>query len=155
MMEKPDNLGVSVSLWKDLSADLNTIYTRRRRIVWIGYVIALIVSWPLCNLVFADRWWTMILPIILFGMWLRHELTFTSDCFIPLTFTQEHTVPNDDDLDPFYVPFQRVSGKYTEQLASHGVRATVMSDEPGSAPQRAYLIFSPAIERGSEGLYFV
>jgi hypothetical protein len=181
---KPDDLGISTTLWQALTADLNAIYIRRTSFLLFLGVMILLLSWFVCHLLFPGRWWTIAVPAVPLLLFLRHELSFTNECWIPLTFDDccaaadphprhpPKTKPplsvvgpvataavaamkKNDDLHPYYAAFHTVCAKYKVELASHGVRASVMADEDGASPQRAYLIFQPAMESGSEGLYFV
>jgi hypothetical protein len=184
-LSKPDDLGISTTLWQALATDLNAIYIRRIRFLFFLCIVVLLLSWPVCNLLFPRHllWWTMAARAVPLLLFLRHELAFTNQCWIPLTFNDccaanaaanpPHQPPktkpplsvvggpaavnknNDDDLHPYYTAFHTVCAKYTVELTSFGVRASVMADEDGAVPQRAYLIFQPAMESGSEGLYFV
>jgi hypothetical protein len=178
---KPDDLGISTTLWQALAFDLNAIYIRRTSFLIFLGVMVLLLSWFVCHLLFPGRWWwTITVPAVPLLLFLRHELSFTNECWIPLTFDDccaadprspktkpplsvvgpvataaVAAVKKNDDLHPYYAAFHTVCAKYTVELASHGVRASVMADEDGASPQRAYLIFQPAMESGSEGLYFV
>jgi hypothetical protein len=181
--DKPPDLGISTKLWRALAADLNAIYMRRINFLLFLSFMFLLISWPVCNLLFGtQRWWTIFVPMILLAWFLRHELAFTNECLIPLTL--DDCYDNDDgpkpkttttrrspaaatapvlcgnngttnDLHPYYTAFHAVCAKYTEELASHGIKASVSSDEDGVSPQRAYLIFEPYNESGADGLYFV
>jgi hypothetical protein len=181
---KPDDLGISTTLWQALATDLNAIYIRRIRFLIFLGVMVLLLSWFVCHLLYPGRWWTIAVPAVPLLLFLRLELSFTNECLIPLTFDDcyaaadphpRHSlktkpplsvvgpvataavaaVNKNNDLHPYYAAFHTVCAKYTVELASHGVRASVMADEDGASPQRAYLIFQPAMESGSEGLYFV